>query len=186
MPETAYVQQTTELLVMVSLLDSEGLRRLLPKETVSGDIIAQDDVSEVPAEITFPGKTEPVTLRVEVLASKRDFEIEEPTREIQVYPDSDSGEETFFINPLRPSRHAPVSVRLYDQEGRRRAVIRLAIRVEGEEEEPGDGGGRLGDEIIRYALAQGKVVINYVDTGGGTYVGDDVITDEFTGRDSRT
>jgi|GEM_PF-880962 len=183
MPETAYVQQTTELLVMVSLLESEGLRKLLPKETVSGDIIAQDDISTAPAEIAFPGEAEPVTLHVEVMASGRDFEIEEPERTIRVFPDGDSDEETFFLNPMRPSRRAPVTVRLYDEEMRRRAIIRLAIQIEGEAEAQEGGGGELGEEIIRYALAQGKVVVNYVNTGGGSYVDGDVNAGEFTGRD---
>ena len=171
MPESVRVDETTELLVMLPRAQSEGLRAELPKETVGGEIIDKDDVEARDAELVFAASDTPLIVYFAVEASQKDFEIEEPVKRVKIYAGRDGDYETFYLTPLRPTKRAPVQVRLYRDEELTDAVstIRLFTKIE-----PPDAGGDSDPQFagIRRALAYASGPVNITIAGDVISVGD--------------
>jgi hypothetical protein len=97
--EQVVVGQQTELLTMIRLPDSEGLRGILEVEV---KFLAQpDDVQAKPFTIPFPrdkyGNVEPLDLIIQIRTD--DFYVSEPTKKVKIQPGQDAGEWIFLMTP---------------------------------------------------------------------------------------
>ncbi len=177
LPESVRVNETTELLVMLPRSESQGLRAELPIETIAGEIIDREDVTDRDTELRFPAPDVPLVVYMHINVSAHDFEVEDPFRGVLVYPDRDGDFETFYLTPLRTLDRAPLTVRLYEDEGRSKplSTVRLATRIE-----PHEHSVEADPQLMRfrsavaYAAASGPVTINY------SYVGGDQISADIT------
>jgi hypothetical protein len=94
MPKTSYTDEPTELRVMISLPDSEGISKHLPENSdVIGEITKKDvNGNEIP--LRFPVDKETNTLldlSLFLSVKARDFHIENPSLKIFIPPSQDSG-----------------------------------------------------------------------------------------------
>ena len=139
MPGSVQVQQTTEVLVMLPRVGSEGLRAFLPKETEAGEIIDKDDVEERGTELVFEAPDKPLTVYYAVEAAQKDFEIEEAVKRVKIHADSDGDYEVFYLTPLRATNRAPVQVRLFKDEALSDVVSTIRLFAKIDPPELGDG-----------------------------------------------
>ncbi len=173
MPAQLIVQQTTELLVMVPLKDGKGLRAFLPLETDNGEIIDEGDVAGVGATITFSDKEQSTLVYLNVRVSERDFEIDEPMRAFRVFPDRDGDYESFFLTPLRATKRAPVTVKMYADQAQTESLgtVRLNVAIVAEQ----DGTTTWVSAIKReFAHVNSAITINIVE-------GDQISVDDISG-----
>ncbi len=86
---------------------------MLPESTRHGDEITVSDVREDTLSVAFPtnretGKLDPVHLLIEITAP--DFRIEEPRKELLVFPGRDTGKLLFSLVPISSRRRSSVHV----------------------------------------------------------------------------
>lgn len=113
-PHKAFVNQTTELRVLIALPESEGLRKHLPDYTEDGTLIRRQDVrSEAYADMLFDDENRPIQLYARPEPSCEDFEVITPARLVRLYFLRDSHQVTFLLKGLRPLFTAFVPVELY-------------------------------------------------------------------------
>ena len=116
MPAKSQVNKQTEVRVMVSLSDSEGLRHYLPDYTSAGELIAKKDVKKnlVPIEFPIDSATHGILpLELVVSITALDFILEQPERTIRIFPDRNSGVVTFLLIPTRRHERGRVVVELF-------------------------------------------------------------------------
>ena len=102
MPSQVTVERPTEIIVLICLPESEGLRATLPQYTESGEEIAKKDVRGRTLPVSFPidhksGDPLPTSVLIDVRAS--DFVIDQPSQKIDLSPEIDSGEIRFGLTP---------------------------------------------------------------------------------------
>ena len=183
MPESVQVQRGTEVWVMFPRAGSEGLRALLPAETVDGQIIEKDNVEESGAAIVFPDRDQPIIVYISVEASSKDFEIEKPVKKVKVRADSDGIQYIFNLMPLRPNDRASVQVVLYSDEELTDPISVVPLFTKIEPPKVGDESGPLAELTSRLSYA--TVPVSITITGDVYEIGDMTnVTGVAIGRDA--
>jgi len=169
-PKVLLVNQPTELLVMIPLLDSLGLKAYLPITTEAGDLITQEDVVDQDVAFEFPNTNQPITVYLLVRCHPDHFDIVDPFRSTRLYWDKDHAYETFMLKSKQAGEHIPISVVLYADEQQQQSLgtIRLHIDI--------FTSGEDSSSAIPYAYAHEPVVMhNHYYNIAGDLVGNDKI-----------
>lgn len=101
MPQNVRVNQPTELITMIRLPDSEGLRKILEKEELFQ--ANPSDTRTKKFELQFPcdEKGNPTFIDLGIEVKTDDFKLPEPCKEIRLYPSKDSDYYTFTLIPQK-------------------------------------------------------------------------------------
>jgi hypothetical protein len=117
MPRQTFIDEPTEVRVMVCLPNSRGLRDKLPGKGDHPYEITQEDIRQGDLTIAFPkdaetGELESTTVTIEL--DTKDFELEpgEKSQRVIITPEMDSGLITFIMTPRTARRHSLVRVRV--------------------------------------------------------------------------
>lgn len=170
MPKVLPVNQPTELLVMIPLPGSLGLKSHLPITTEAGDLITQEDVVDQDVAIEFPNANQPITVYLFVQCLADFFDIADPFRPTRLYWDKDHAYETFLLKSRQVGKNIPITVVLYADEQKLQSLGTIRLHVD----TLANGENSLSANSYSYAH-EPVVVHNHYYTIAGDMVGNDKI-----------
>lgn len=133
MPKISELQRPTELRVMISLPDSEGLRKYLPENSEVFDEITQKDVKGNEIPLRFPVDAETnflLDLNLFLSLKAPDFYVENPSLKILVPPGNDSGVFTFSMTPQKANPRSLIVLNLFCDESNSILVGSLTVTTQ--------------------------------------------------------